>query len=190
MTASGTAPLTYQWSRGGAPISGATGSSYTTPATVLLDSGASFTVKVTNSAGSTTSAAAILTVKGITPIITAQPQNQRVVVGNAASFSVIASGTPTPTYQWSKNGTPIGGATGATYTTPVTVLGDNGAIYTVVRDQQRWQYRQQSSNIDRLGRLANHYRPATEPNGGPWRERNIFGDCERNSVTHLSMVQK
>ena len=55
VVASGTAPLSYQWSRGGSTISGATASSYTTPATIASDSGATFTVKVTNAAGSATS---------------------------------------------------------------------------------------------------------------------------------------
>src|SRR5207244_3200119 len=31
------------------------------------------------------------------------------------SFSVTASGTPAPTYQWRKGGVPIGGATSSTY---------------------------------------------------------------------------
>ncbi len=66
------------------------------------------------------------------PTITAQPANRSVVVGQTAAFSIGASGTPTPTYVWRKNGTPIGGATSATYTTPITVIADNGAIYSAV----------------------------------------------------------
>jgi hypothetical protein len=62
VTATGTAPLSYQWKKGGTAITGATLASYTTPATVVGDSGSSFTVTVTNSAGSVTSSAAVLTV--------------------------------------------------------------------------------------------------------------------------------
>ena len=62
VTATGTAPLSYQWKKGGVAISGATAASYTTPATTTADSGASFTVTVTNSAGSVTSNPATLTV--------------------------------------------------------------------------------------------------------------------------------
>src|ERR1700691_3004469 len=53
--ATGAAPLTYQWQRNGAAISGATSASYTTPAVTLSDSGAKFTVAVSNSTGSATS---------------------------------------------------------------------------------------------------------------------------------------
>ena len=69
VTATGTAPLSYQWKKGGTAITtGASSTSYTTPATVVGDSGSSFTVTVTNSAGTVTSSAATLTV---TPVGTA-----------------------------------------------------------------------------------------------------------------------
>ncbi len=62
VVATGTAPLQYQWRKSGTPIAGATGSSYTTPATVSGDNRSSFTVLVINAAGSMTSNAATLTV--------------------------------------------------------------------------------------------------------------------------------
>ena len=62
VAATGTAPLQYQWRKNGSAIAGATGSSYTTPATVSADNGSSFTAVVTNAAGSMTSNAASLTV--------------------------------------------------------------------------------------------------------------------------------
>lgn len=62
VAASGTAPLSYQWSRNGAAISGAVSASYTTPAAAPADNGTTFIVKVTNSVGSVTSKAASLTV--------------------------------------------------------------------------------------------------------------------------------
>jgi len=65
------------------------------------------------------------------PAITMQPANQSVSVGQTATFTVAASGTPTLTYQWSKNGTAISGATSASYTTPPTTSGDNGATFSV-----------------------------------------------------------
>jgi hypothetical protein len=65
VTATGTAPITYQWQKNAAKISGATSASYTTPATATTDSGAKFDVVVTNSVGSVTSGSATLTVAAI-----------------------------------------------------------------------------------------------------------------------------
>src|SRR5271167_1180590 len=78
VTATGTAPLTYQWQKGGTAIAGATASSYTTPATALTDSGSIFAVVVSNAAGSKTSNSATLAVSAsaIAPTITTQPANQ------------------------------------------------------------------------------------------------------------------
>ena len=62
MRATGTAPLSYQWEKNGANITGATSASYTTPATTLADNGALFAVIVSNDVGSVTSNNATLTV--------------------------------------------------------------------------------------------------------------------------------
>jgi hypothetical protein len=133
VVASGTTPLTYQWAKGGSVITGATGASYTTPATVIGDSGSTFSVEVSNAAGNITSSTATLTVSAaaVAPTITTQPQNQSVTVGATATFTIVASGTAPLTYQWSKSGSAITGATSASYTTPATVIGDNGATFSV-----------------------------------------------------------
>src|SRR5947207_6064056 len=62
VVAGGTPPLSYQWQKSGANIAGATSASYTTPATATSDSGSTFRVIVTNTAGTVTSSAATLTV--------------------------------------------------------------------------------------------------------------------------------
>src|ERR1019366_9247331 len=62
VTASGTAPLSYQWRKNGTAISGAASATYTTPATAPSDSGSPFSVVVSNSTGSVTSNTATLTV--------------------------------------------------------------------------------------------------------------------------------
>src|SRR5258708_34219725 len=62
VSANGTAPLSYQWQKGTAAISGATASSYTTPATTLADDGATFQVVAPTSAGSLPSNSAKLTI--------------------------------------------------------------------------------------------------------------------------------
>lgn len=60
VTASGS-NLSYQWLRNGTAISGANTASYSPPAAGWQDQGASFTVTVSNAAGTVTSAAATLT---------------------------------------------------------------------------------------------------------------------------------
>jgi hypothetical protein len=67
VTATGSS-LQYQWAKNGAVIAGATGSSYTTPATTFADTGADFSVTVSNSAGTVTSNAASLTVTARAPM--------------------------------------------------------------------------------------------------------------------------
>lgn len=62
VAATGTAPLSYQWSMNGTAISGANASTYETAPTTRNDDGAQFVVVVTNSAGSATSNAAKLSV--------------------------------------------------------------------------------------------------------------------------------
>jgi outer membrane protein assembly factor BamB len=68
VSATGAAPLSYQWQKNAAPIAGATAPIYTTPATVLSDSGSSFAVVVSNADGSATSRGArLLVASGVKP---------------------------------------------------------------------------------------------------------------------------
>ena len=64
--------------------------------------------------------------------ILTQPADQAVLVGQTALFSVTAAGPGTLSYQWSKSGIPIAGATAATFITPPTTLADQGTRYSVV----------------------------------------------------------
>lgn len=68
----------------------------------------------------------------VAPQISAQPGSRALAEGLAATFTVAAIGTPPLAYQWSKNGVPIAGATGASYTTPPATLDDDGARFAVV----------------------------------------------------------
>jgi hypothetical protein len=133
VVATGTAPLSYQWQKNGANISGANSPSYTTPATTSADNGWTFDVVVSNTAGIVTSHQATLTVtsSAVAPTITTQPANQTVTAGQTATFSVVATGTSPLTYQWQLNGTPISGATSSSYTTPVTTTANSGEQFRV-----------------------------------------------------------
>jgi Abnormal spindle-like microcephaly-assoc'd, ASPM-SPD-2-Hydin len=129
----GTAPLTYQWMKNGAAISGANSSNYSTPVTTISDNGTRFTASVSNSTRTVTSNIATLTVtsKVAAPSISAQPVGRTVTAGQASSFSVTASGTATLTYQWMKNGAAISGANAASYITPATKTTDSGSQFAV-----------------------------------------------------------
>lgn len=61
VTANGSAPLSYQWKKGGSAISGATSSTYSISSATTSDAG-NYTVEVTNPYGSVTSNSAALTV--------------------------------------------------------------------------------------------------------------------------------
>lgn len=126
VAATGTS-LTYQWLRNGAPISEATGSTYTIASPQVGD-GAAYSVRVTGAGGLTrTSTAGNLTVTPVgSPIaITARPIGQHVNVGQSVNFSVTASG-PALSYQWLRNGAAISGATTPSYTIASAQLGDAG----------------------------------------------------------------
>jgi len=79
--ATGTAPMSYQWMRNGLSISGASGPTYTTPATSTSDNGAAFSVVIRNAAGSVTSAAATLSVAPA-PTIVLSPNVSNLNFGN------------------------------------------------------------------------------------------------------------
>lgn len=130
VAASGTGPLAYQWKHAGTNLPGATAASYVKNNAQPADAGDYF-VAITNAVGSTNSVTVTLTVH-VPPAITAQPQGTNVNVGEAATFTVGATGSPAPTYQWRFHGTNIAGATGASYTRANAQLADAGDYSVVV----------------------------------------------------------
>ena len=131
VSASGSTPFTYQWQRNMVNISGANSSSYTIPATVFADSGATFRCVVTNGFGIANSNEATLTVNA-PPNITGHPSDQTVMQGQPATFTVSASGSTPFTYQWQRNMVNISGANSSSYTIPATVFADSGATFRCV----------------------------------------------------------
>ncbi|MDF2920028.1 MAG: hypothetical protein K0S70_4246, partial [Microbacterium sp.] len=119
--------FSYQWNRGSTPIAGATAQTYMLTAS---DVGAAITVTVTAkkegyastsavSAPSTATASSFTTAP--TPAVTGIPR-----VGGTL-FGVVGTWTPTPaklSYQWTRNGTAIPGATSTAY---LVTAADRGA---------------------------------------------------------------
>ncbi len=126
--ASGTSPLTYQWSRNGVAIGGAVGSTLTISSAQIADAG-SYTVQVSNPGGTVASAAATVTVSA-PPVITSQPQSQVVIAGSTLTLSVQASGSNPIQYRWMFNGATIANATSATLQIP-NMQSANAGSYTV-----------------------------------------------------------
>lgn len=128
VTATSAAAMSYQWKRNGASIPGAIQTSYTIPGGVAASHAGNYTCTVTSSAGSVTSAAALLTV--VTPItIVKPPVFQAVLLGKTAKFSVSVTGS-SPVYKWKKNGMHLTAFTGPTLTvSPVTPADET--TYTV-----------------------------------------------------------
>ena len=161
VTARGTVPR-YEWRKGNAtssvPAPGAIDSStYTIASTSLADNGCTYFVIVSNSAGVATSSVATLnvTATSITPVITVQPRDVTVNVGQSASFNVTAVGT-TPRYGWRKGNAAssvlASGATDSpTYTIPSTTLTDNGQHVLRGGEQLGRSRHQQRSDADRYG---------------------------------------
>jgi hypothetical protein len=113
VAAIGPLPITYQWQKNGAAISGQTTTSFSIGNVHVSDT-ANYTVKLTNPSGSVTSSVVSLTVLGGPPIITGLPASiSRYIDGNA-SFSVTAVGSTPLSYQWKLGANAIVGATAST----------------------------------------------------------------------------
>ena len=140
MAAIGTEPLSYQWRRNGVNVACSSATSclsYTTPATTAADNGALYSVVITNPVGPVTSFNAVLTANPapIAPLITAQVQSVTVTQGQAATFSVSATGTAPLSYQWRRNGVNVSCTSSSncpSYTIQTTTVADNGSTFSVV----------------------------------------------------------
>jgi len=130
VVATGDAPLTYQWfDLFLTPVPGATSATLTFN-NIQESSEGLYLCRVTNNLGSVDSNFASVTVdQG--PAVTDQPDSQTVNEGDNVTFTVLASGSPTLTYQWRKDNANIGGANGTSYTINNVTSGD-AAAYDVV----------------------------------------------------------
>ena len=135
---------TYQWQSSPdgttwTPVSGATKSSYTTGATSVSDNDTQFQCVISNTASILTSDPAILSVNVVltAPRFTTQPTNLQAYANNTASFTVAASGYPSPTFTWERSNdsgstwTAIGGAVSSTYTFTAHTT-DSGAEFHAI----------------------------------------------------------
>ena len=141
-TATGT-DVTYQWRKGTVNltnegnISGATSATLTINPVNISDASTNYNVVVTGACSANVTPLTVSLLVFDAPVISLQPTNQISCVGNAARFSVAASGIGL-TYQWRKgttnltNGGDVSGATSATLTINSVSASDVASNYNVV----------------------------------------------------------
>jgi hypothetical protein len=122
---------TYQWYDGSTAIVGATSSTYTVQSSDMGDT-IHVVITETNGVGSPASATSASTITAdAAPTITAATITGTPMVGDtltATSSGVTGYPTPTETYQWYYNLTPIQEATSSTYTIPSAYIGDSISV--------------------------------------------------------------
>ncbi|MBT3424032.1 MAG: T9SS type A sorting domain-containing protein, partial [Bacteroidetes bacterium] len=131
VNATGTAPLSYQWYNGSGAIGGASGSNYTINSITTSDAGTYYCVVSNSCSPNATSNNIALTVL-TAPSLTAQSADQTVCNGAAANFSVTASGSPSPSYQWYYNNSAISTATNNQYAISSASSANAGSYYCLV----------------------------------------------------------
>ncbi|MDB6035541.1 MAG: hypothetical protein JWM16_5879, partial [Verrucomicrobiales bacterium] len=132
-TISGTPPFAFQWQRDGQDIITATNQVLSVPNIQAAEAGA-YTLRVSNSAATVTSAVATITVL-IPPKIIQEPASYSISPGQNLELTVNATGPGLLGYQWRLNGTNIPGALGSSLV--LTNLGSaNAGNYTVVVSSQ------------------------------------------------------
>jgi len=119
----GSGTVSYQWTKDGNAISGATSPSYNV-SNINAASAGNYALAVTGACGTVTSNNAALTV------ISAVPTAQSTCAGSNATFSTTVNSPSTVAYQWRKNGTDISGQTNATLSLSDVSSADN-AVYSV-----------------------------------------------------------
>ena len=136
MVATGNPTPSYQWRKDGTDISGANAD--TLSFTGQPSDAGDYTVFVSNSEGSVLSSVASLTIEAALepPTISSQPSDASVLVGQAVTFAVVATGNPTPSYQWRKNGTALANEVDDTLTFTSAEIDDQGSYDVVVSNSE------------------------------------------------------
>ncbi len=128
--AAGLAPLSYQWQQNGTNIVGATNSTLSLANLPTSDAGV-YSVTITNSLGTVTSANVELPPVWRQPVVVVPPQDQIVPCSDPATFQTTATGTAPLSYQWQFNGINIAGATNRVLSL-TNLTGDDAGLYNVV----------------------------------------------------------
>jgi len=112
VSATGTAPLSYQWRLAGLPLPGQTNATLTLAGLRLEDAGA-YSVEVLSPFFSRLSADAVLAVQDASPLVVSMPAQAAVFSGGSITLTGAFAGSKPMTYQWEFQGQPIPEATNA-----------------------------------------------------------------------------
>lgn len=135
-TASGNAPLFWQWYFDGSPLANSARLSGATTATLSISNAqfsdiGRYTFIVSNALGAVQSTGALLTVIS-PPLITQHPTGQTVIAGTNLTLTAAAIGTPPLGYQWLRDGLPVPGATANVLAFTNIQSGANGSYSLLV----------------------------------------------------------
>jgi len=132
-----------QWQKGGvnvadgatgngSTISGSTSSTLTILNAQIADSG-QYCLIASNVAGSVTNCMTLEVTADVAAPLIGGPKDQNVISPNAATFTAVVAGIPTPTVQWQNNGVDIVDATNTTLViSNVTYAQHNGHVYSII----------------------------------------------------------
>jgi hypothetical protein len=114
------------------------------------------------------------------PSISAHPQNQAPNMGSTVNLSVTATGSPTPTFQWQRNGSDVPGAIGATLNL-ANIQPSHAGVYQVVVTNSSGSVTSQSAIVapasaTKLTGGGQEFPDIAHPNG------NVFDQILPNAV--------
>ena len=115
-------------------MTGATSPTLTIPATTLAQNGESVYVTITSNFGQVTSTPGHADC-GCAGAASPSPRSlpsQSVVVGQSATFTVVATGSPQLNYQWFQNGAQVHSGPQPSYTTPILTAVGTASVYVIV----------------------------------------------------------
>jgi hypothetical protein len=136
-------PALIQWYLNGVEIPHATGKTYTVPKIASQHAG-TYSAVVYNNIGEVASSAANIT---LAPLIVSQPSSQAVTLGSPMELSVVATAVPAPSYQWTRAGIPLVGATSSSLKLTSITAGDAGS-YAVLVTNSAGATRSSSASVE------------------------------------------
>ena len=128
--AKGSPTLGYQWYKNGSALAGQTATSLAFTPVVLNNSGNYYAV-ATNAYGSATSSVVTLTVFGPPVVEQQSPTTVRVFVGTSPMLRATALGPEPISYQWTRDGSPVSGATASSFIPGTAVTGTHTYSCTI-----------------------------------------------------------